>query len=649
MQNLLADKPSQETVPGTGMIGAGLVNRAVRWTGRRLQRKLVLLLTVILLGTSMMFLLMVVAFYKDQLVKEHARASMQVNHLLQASLENAMLKRDIDGLRGIVSKLGSQDGIASVMILNPHFEVRFSSDPGRLGRTISDPDVERAFAAKSQGTRFQADEDGTELLRSINPVRNRQECGECHGSIAANPVNGLLVVDYDATGIKGSALQSAILLGTAGVSIVLAAGIAIWFALQRLVVKRVQHLRRASQGLTEGKLETRAGLVGNDEIAGLGNSFDKMAGRLGQSLTDLMAAERFLQNVIDSIPDAVRVIDGDFNILKANQAYCRQIGRPMDKVVGEKCFKSSHKRKEPCPVTLISCPVAELRSSECTTMKTRQQHIQADGGELFVEVSAARVELTVDGSKLSCIIESIRDLAEQARISHEQRLSEIGQLATGVAHEIHNPLSSIQLALEAIQHEIEQSGIDQRSLEYLGTAETEIKKCLEVTNGLMTLSEPPSSSFKLIELDIVLPEVLSLLSYQAMQAGITVECDFEESLRVVASDSDMRMIGINLTQNAFHAMPQGGTVKVSGGHEGEWIKLVFKDTGVGIARANLDKVFLPFWTKRANDTDGRGLGLAICKAIVDKLKGSVQVDSTVGIGTTFTILLPNADYDRQAA
>ena len=99
----------------------------------------------------------------------------------------------------------------------------------------------------------------------------------------------------------------------------------------------------------------------------------------------------------------------------------------------------------------------------------------------------------------------------------------------------------------------------------------------------------------------------------------------------------------------FHAMPEGGKVKVSGWHEGKWIKLVFEDTGVGIAKANLDKVFLPFWTRRANDTDGRGLGLAICKAIVDKLKGTVHVESTVGIGTTFTILLPNADYERQAA
>ena len=95
---------------------------------------------------------MVVTLYQKQLVSEHARASMQVNRLLQASLENAMLKRDIDGLRKIVSKLGGQQGIAVVTILNPDLVARFSSDTNRLGKKFDTPAILNALSSRSQQT-----------------------------------------------------------------------------------------------------------------------------------------------------------------------------------------------------------------------------------------------------------------------------------------------------------------------------------------------------------------------------------------------------------------------------------------------------------------------------------------------------------------
>jgi signal transduction histidine kinase len=318
----------------------------------------------------------------------------------------------------------------------------------------------------------------------------------------------------------------------------------------------------------------------------------------------------------------------------------------MNEVIGAKCYCSSHNRDEPCPETLINCPVVELRHSKNTSMKARHQHIPKDGGELFVEVSAARVNLIIDGKETPCVIESIRDLAEQANISHEQRLSEIGQLATGVAHEIHNPLSSIQLALKAIQADLEQSCDDRGNLEYFDIAETEIAKCLKVTDGLMMLSEPPGDMESLIALDEIIPQVFSLLSYQAEQSNIGVDLNLPEDLRVIASDSDMRMIAINLAQNAFHAMPGGGTLRVTGRHKEDWVELVFADTGLGIPQSNLEKIFLPFWTKRIDASEGRGLGLSICKAIIDRVQGSISVDSKVGRGTSFTILLPSADAEE---
>jgi len=614
------------------------------WINRKLQRKLLFVLAALLLATSTAFLAMVIALYQNQLVNEHARASMQVNRLLQASLENAMLKRDIDGLRDIVVRLGKQKGIAGVAILNPDFEVRFTSGAKQFKAKLQTPLVKKALSSKAPQTQFISLRDGSNLLRSVNPVHNKTPCKECHGDAKIKPINGLLVIDYNAEGIKKNAFKSALMLGAIGFIVVFATGFGIWLALKSMVVSRLLGLQHVSQKFAAGNLDIRAGFKGSDEITELANSFDNMAEQLGNSLEALNASETFLQNVIDAIPDGVRVIDDDYNVVKANKAYCEQSGLSMESVLHQKCYQSSHNRTDPCQITLVDCPIAELRKHPTKTVKARHQHFNSEKSELFVEVSAARVQLTLNGVTSSYIIESIRDLAEQAKISQEQRLSEIGLLATGVAHEIHNPLSSILFALKAMHGKIENPiSNNDTDINYLEIAEIEIQKCLEVTDRLLVLSLPPIDEAKLIEVETCVRNALSLLSYQTEHSGVTITLELEKRLRILAGESDVGMIIINLAQNALHAMPNGGELSIKGQRINNNIELSISDTGEGIEKRNIAKVFLPFWTKRADASGGRGLGLSICKAIVDRANGSISVTSAVGKGTTFSVLIPDAD------
>ena len=319
----------------------------------------------------------------------------------------------------------------------------------------------------------------------------------------------------------------------------------------------------------------------------------------------------------------------------------------MEKVISKKCYQSSHHRSEPCPVTLVRCPIAELKNASTKSIKARHQHFNDEGSELFVEVSAARVQLTLNNNTSIYVIESIRDLAEQAKISQEQRLSEIGLLATGVAHEIHNPLSSILFALKAMQGDINDPDNRKRTdLDYLEIAESEIQKCLEVTDRLLMLSLPPDNDDKLIDVGEAIRSALSLVSYQAEHLGVELCLEIENNLRIIAGSSDVGMIVVNLVQNALHAMPNGGKLTIKAKRIGKQIELSISDTGEGILKRNLDKIFLPFWTKRADASGGRGLGLSISKAIIDQVGGAVSVDSKVGVGTSFKIMFPDADKER---
>ena len=134
----------------------------------------------------------------------------------------------------------------------------------------------------------------------------------------------------------------------------------------------------------------------------------------------------------------------------------------------------------------------------------------------------------------------------------------------------------------------------------------------------------------------------ALLNSQAEQSDAKI--DIEEEPRVLAHDSDIRMLVLNLMLNAIHAMPDGGTVRVSCHADGAGrIRLQVADSGVGFPEDLRDKVMLPFWTRRADGSRGRGLGLTICNAIVGALGRQIGFESEVGRGTVFTADLADAD------
>jgi PAS domain S-box-containing protein len=436
--------------------------------------------------TSIVFFILFVWLYRSQLERERSQASLEVNRLLQASLENAMLKRDLDGLRGIVNRLGFQEEINNVMIVNPHNEVRFSSDPEMLGRRFDSQKADAcavchtANGVKQQATVFVRNERGQEVLRSVNPVSNKPICSECHGSVADNPINGVLFVDYEAGPIRQQAQTTAMLFVGSGILVVLITlGGGSWF-MRHFVLHPVNRLANASRALGKGELDTRIHPSGTDELALLGHEFDHMATRLQGTLHEVQEREQFSQSLIDADPDGIRVIDDKFQVVMANRTYCKQLGLKKHEAAGVSCY-ASHGRQQPCPPTLETCPLHEIKETG-QPVKAVHRHIRANGDEFWVEIFAAPVQVKIKGEKRTLIVESVRDLATGIAYSHEQKLSTIGQLATGVAHEIQNPLASIRLALQNVERHITHEKGDVKEFhEYLKLVDEQVDRSIDVT------------------------------------------------------------------------------------------------------------------------------------------------------------------------
>jgi signal transduction histidine kinase len=633
------------------MAKSGKDTRSIRLqASAKLSRKLLSGLALGLSLASLIFLALIVKTYRERLGSERAKASGQVSQLLQVSLENAMLKRDLPGLQDIVTRLGEQPGIVSVRIVNPQGEVRFASNPKDLHQSIlySDmgcPECEKTRSGLTEpGAQIVETTLGQEVLRSVTPIANKPVCKDCHGAAADHPVNGILVVDHDVAGIRAEALNAAAAMSGAGLLVVLLGLGTVWAVLKRQVLEPVTALDTASHALGAGHLHTRVTPPPGraDELASLCHSFNRMAEQIEQGVHEVKEKEAFLKCLIDTVPDGVRVVDANHNVVMANAAYARQAQQPEAEVVNVPCYKI-HGRSEPCPPTLITCPLHVLKS-DGDTVKYIHRHERADGSALHVETTAASLTLHGEGAPRRFIIEAIRDLEQQVKYSQEQRLSEIGQLAAGVAHEIYNPLASVKLGLTTLlRRSGTQTGADDDMSSYLSLVDSEVDKCIRVTKRLLDLSHVPSQSLQLVSFTDIVPDVVSLLRYEAEQSDVELDMDLgNDDLRVIATDAELRMLVLNLVQNAFHAMPQGGTLTIVGRREHNTVRLSFTDNGIGITADAMAHIFEPFFSKRADGVQGTGLGLTICKAIATRYQGNIVAKSDAGKGAAFTITFPYA-------
>lgn len=605
---------------------------------RRLQRRLIAVSAFFLFLASLAFLVILLVLHTQMLLAENKRASLALNTSLQIALENAMLKRDLPGLTQIVGNLGRQEGIDAIMIVNPTGEIRFSDRHERIGQRLDDPGIAEALEAQTGIGSYRNGQGGARVLRSINPVLNRPACAECHGAAAAHPVNGLLIVDFQATPVLVHALRGTAMLIAMGAVVMAFLGFALWKATRRLVLDRLDPLSGALRAVGKGDVATRVAVDGTDEIAAFARGFNTMASRLEVADAALRTARDAFEAILAAAPDGIRVIDAEYRVIHANDAHLAQLGLPASKVVGQACHVLTHGLDEPCPSTLQPCPVRRVLGEGEAKMRFTDRHCAANGKHMNVEVTAAPIRLPVDGAIVDGVIEVIRDLDRDMDISHQQRLSEIALLANGVAHEINTPLSSIYLALGAIREELPEQG---EGRELADLMEAEIQSCMGVTESLMRLSQPSVATVGAVDLVEVSRSLLRLVRQNLEQGGIVAQVVAPDELFVEAFDSDVRILVLNLVVNAIHAMPEGGTLQIEIERNQGGVRLSVADTGVGIAAENLKDIFLPFWTRRPDGTAGRGLGLAICRQVVERMGGRIEVASEVGTGSRFTVYLGN--------
>jgi signal transduction histidine kinase len=233
----------------------------------------------------------------------------------------------------------------------------------------------------------------------------------------------------------------------------------------------------------------------------------------------------------------------------------------------------------------------------------------------------------------------MEDVTERVRIEKRLAASErhavIGKLAARVAHELNNPLDGI---LRFINLSIALKGDDDQTAEYLAECKKGLERMVGIVSSLLEFSRSTYPTQQDIHLNEVIREAVRTLRHRAEQQGVEVQLELQDDLPEIRC-GELVQVFLNLTKNAYDAMKEGGTFRITSALHGDQAVVTVADSGCGMPEDILGRIFDPFFTTKG-PSEGTGLGLAICHDIVEKHGGDIRVDSRPNEGTTFIITLP---------
>lgn len=359
---------------------------------------------------------------------------------------------------------------------------------------------------------------------------------------------------------------------------------------------------------------------------------------------EIKEAYDFINKIIQSSPNPTIANDMAGKIMIWNLAAEENLGYPAEDVIGKmdvrKIYPDGMAKKV---MAMMRGPgyggVGKLRAYPMVFLRQ-------DGSPVEGALSAA-ILYDAEGKEFA-VVGSFVDLEEkmemdrtlrrtQEQLLQAEKLAAMGRLTSQIAHELNNPLYGIMNTLELLKTEISPQSRRRKILEM---ALSETVRLSELLSKMLSFSKPDQAEKQAVGINTLLDEIVMLHEKQLQENNIKISTAFGEELpKIYASKNQLRQVFINLLLNALAAMPDGGTLSVTTRAAGGKVEIDIADTGVGIKKAHLNKIFDSFFTTK-DGVKGVGLGLSVCYGFIKEHDGDIQVKSTPGQGATFTITIP---------
>ena len=561
--------------------------------------------------------------------------------LIRVALEHQMMENDRTLIGKMIESFGKQERVEQILLLDRNGVERYSSKPGTVGNNFSiesptcqichrDP-PERRVNSRVIETQ------GGQMLRTVLPIRNREECHRCHNP--EQKINGVLILDYDAGEVRADMTRDLRwMVAGAGAFTFLVVG-TILLLLRFSILQRLRRFEVTARMISQGDLARRVPTEGSDTLAWLGREFNAMADSVAGLVGEVRTQRERLETVINSIDDGIVVLDPERRIIAANDAFLQRTASDRNQVLGCCCVEVG---SGPCKVS--DCPTLACLQSGARQVRLCERK-KSDGAQAWEEIHSSPI-LDASG-RLTQVVEVWRDISErraaEANLAESHRLASLGVLASGFSHELNTPLATVLMCVEGILREAPGDGnagtkLDPaRIRDNAAIAREQVLRCRGITQHFLRLSRGQRSCGNVVELDVATAAVRELIEPTAAAHSVSIQVrPFPPGLRVRADEAELQNLLVNLILNAIQASKPGSTVIVEAIAD-DSVRIRISDEGCGIAPEYCKKIFEPFFSLRSG---GTGLGLFLSLNAVRSWGGDIHVESTPGKGSVFEVVLP---------
>jgi two-component system CheB/CheR fusion protein len=369
---------------------------------------------------------------------------------------------------------------------------------------------------------------------------------------------------------------------------------------------------------------------------------EKEVGNIRALEKALKEAREYAENIVDTVREPLLVLDADLRVLSASRSFYQTFNVTPEETKGTLLYDLGNQQWDiPKLRELLEGILPENTSFDDYEVEHDFEHI----GKRKMYLNARRIYR--ESNKTQLILLAIEDVTDIRR----EKLAVLGQLAGGVGHELRNPLGAIKSAAYFLNMVLEKPEPEVK--ETLEILEKEVGTSERIISSILDFARPKPPTRRKVDVNSVLQEALS---HTTVPGNVKVVSQLDEMLLMIMADPDqLGQVFKNIILNGIQAMPQGGklmvktsaslrrersverSVEPSEVPSPEWMAISFTDTGAGIPQENLGKLFEPLFTTKAK---GIGLGLALTRTLVEGHGGTIEVQSEVGKGSTFTVKLP---------
>jgi signal transduction histidine kinase/HAMP domain-containing protein len=592
------------------------------------------------------------------------KADLMSFHIIE-DLESSMLRRNHEDIFRILDTYKGHKDVEEARLFNPKGKEMFVQQPGR-----HEPRVEEVFRTGAAIDFYQETDKG-KVATFIIPIKNKPECHRCHEK--SEPLRGALLLSLNQELMQqyiGQQQWKFIILFALLTLVVSTSTI---LAVNWLFLHKLRTIQQGAEAVEKGDFTYKIPVKSNDEVGALARGFNHMARTLQSVFEELEDKNRQLteqfrlasrsqkewQETFDCITDSVAVIDADCTILRANKAFRETFKEwmreyfslPQNGAINKKC-------DELFGTCLLSdCP---HKISVQDRRPTTREIYGRQTGKVF-EVSIFPYYSSAEDFLGSVAI--VKDVTEkkenELKLVMTERLAALGEMASGIAHELNNPLATIAVSTEALLNRVKKENIGSILFEtYLRIIEDEVNRCKNITTSMLSFVRRTDNGKKGVNINEALDKTIEMVTFQGRLRDVVYLRNFEPEMpEVLGNENELRQAFLTIIVNALDAMGDRGALTIqtgaipaipalerSGrlnaeGGDGGFVFIKISDTGSGIPPHLITRIFAPFFTTKA-EKGGTGLGLPIAKKIIDENGGKIEVASEEGKGTIFTVTLP---------